>query len=303
MRSESMRGVFPILVTPFDDQSRVDEESLQSLVEYEIRAGVHGLGLAMGSEVFRLSEGERARVTRVIVDQVRGRVPVVVNTSATGTDLAVLYSTTAEDNGADALMLTPPVPMGMGGPASAAGTREYFRAVSQAVSIPIFIQSQGGSPVGPALARQLAEECERVRYIKEEAMPAPARIADLMREAGDALVVFGGAGGSYFVEEMRRGSQGTMPSCSQPEAFVRIWDLFQSGDEEGALAVHAYVQRLGRVTGLLQDGFFHVHKELLRRRGIIRTAVVRGPVAPFPDDPLLRREVQEAIDDYTAHFG
>ena len=48
--AEAMRGVFPILVTPFDDQERVDEDSLRSLVDFTIGAGVHGLGIALGSE-------------------------------------------------------------------------------------------------------------------------------------------------------------------------------------------------------------------------------------------------------------
>ena len=48
---------------------------------------------------------------------------------------------------------------------------------------------------------------------------------------GDRLTIFGGAGGSYFIEEMRRGAQGTMPFCSQPAAFVETWDRFQAGDE------------------------------------------------------------------------
>jgi 4-hydroxy-tetrahydrodipicolinate synthase len=209
----------------------------------------------------------------------------------------------AEENGADALMLTPPIPVGMHGRADPAGVRAYFRAVSDAVDVPIFIQSVGNNPVGPELARQLASECEHVRYIKEEVSPFPTRIADLLREAGELLVPFGGAGGSYIIEELRSGSQGTMPGCAQPEAFVRIWDLFHSGDEQGAYAVHAHVQRLARVSGLMRDGFLHVQKELLRQRGIIRSATLRGPAAPYPDDPLIRRQVQEAIDDYIAHFG
>lgn len=95
MGASRMSGVFPILVTPFDEQSRPDEESLRRLVEFNIAAGVHGLGLALGSEVYKLSEAERATVTRIIVDQTRGRVPVVINTGAAATDLAVLYSRTA----------------------------------------------------------------------------------------------------------------------------------------------------------------------------------------------------------------
>src|SRR5262245_27887781 len=105
MSVATLRGVFTILITPFDERGQIDEDSLRSLVEFNLTAGVHGVGVALGSEVFKLSEGERDHVTRIVVDQVRGRVPVVINTGATGTDLAVFYRQTAERNGADALMI------------------------------------------------------------------------------------------------------------------------------------------------------------------------------------------------------
>src|SRR4029450_6166235 len=108
MATATMRGVFPILVTPFDEYGRIDEDSLRSLVEFNLGAGVHGLGVALGSEVFKLSEAEHDHGTRIVVHQVRGRIPVVINTGAAGTDLAVHYSQTAERNGADALMVIPP---------------------------------------------------------------------------------------------------------------------------------------------------------------------------------------------------
>ncbi|HMN29813.1 MAG TPA: dihydrodipicolinate synthase family protein, partial [Caldilineaceae bacterium] len=89
MQAEPMRGVFPILITPFHEDGRVDEESLRRLVEFDISAGVHGIGVALGSEIFKLSEAERDQVTRIVVDQVRGRIPVVINSGAPGADLAV----------------------------------------------------------------------------------------------------------------------------------------------------------------------------------------------------------------------
>ena len=64
MTTRAMQGVFPILITPFDEAGRVDEESLRRLVEFNINAGVHGLGVALGSEIFKLSEAERDQVTR-----------------------------------------------------------------------------------------------------------------------------------------------------------------------------------------------------------------------------------------------
>ena len=89
MTTKPMRGVYPILVTPFDETGRIDEESLRRLIDFNLDAGVHGLGVALGSEIFKLAEAERDQVTTIVVEQVNGRVPVVINTGAPGTDLAV----------------------------------------------------------------------------------------------------------------------------------------------------------------------------------------------------------------------
>jgi 4-hydroxy-tetrahydrodipicolinate synthase len=288
----SMQGVFPILVTPFDDLGRIDEESLRRLVDFNINAGVHGLGVALGSEIFKLSERERDVVTEIVISQVRQRVPVVINTGAPGTDLAVQYSRRAEELGADALMIIPPSFM----PAGPAEVLEYYRAISDAVTIPIFLQDVPSAPISATLARQIAECCEYVRYIKVETVPITMKVADMVAKAGDRLTVFGGAGGGYFIEEMRRGSMGTMPFCSQPEAFVQVWKLVQSGDEETARTV--FDQMIAPINRIASQGagiFYYVHKELLRQRGIIATNKVRSP-APAVDD-LTQRELQGLISD------
>ncbi len=287
-----MRGVYPILITPFDEAGRVDEESLRRLVEFDVEAGVHGIGVALGSEVFKLSEAERDQVTRIVVDQVRGRIPVVINTGAPGTELAVLYSQTAEQNGADALMIMPPAFM----PATPGEVLEYFQAISKAVNIPIFLQDTPSAPIPPALARQLAETCEWVQYIKVETVPIVVKVADMVEKAGDQLIVFGGAGGGYFIEEMRRGSVGTMPFCSQPEAFVEVWNRFQAGDEAGARS--AFDRTIAPINRLAAQGsgiFYHVHKELLRHRGIIRTNKVRSPAPPV--EALTQRELTAVLEE------
>jgi 4-hydroxy-tetrahydrodipicolinate synthase len=285
-----MQGVFPILVTPFDERGRIDEESLRRLIDFNIDAGVHGLGVALGSEIFKLSEHERDVVTEIVVSQVRQRVPVVINTGAPGTDLAVQYSCRAEELGADALMVIPPAFM----PVGPAEVLEYYRAISDAVKIPIFLQDVPSAPISAPLARQIAESCEWVRYIKVETVPITNKVAAMVTEAGDQLTVFGGAGGGFFIEEMRRGSMGTMPFCSQPEAFVQVWKLVQSGDEETARTVFDQViAPMNRIASQGAGIFYHVHKELLRRRGIIATAKVRSP-APSIDE-LTQRELQDLI--------
>jgi 4-hydroxy-tetrahydrodipicolinate synthase len=287
---QPMHGVFPILVTPFDERARIDEASLRNLVEFNIAAGVHGLGVALGSEVFTLSEAERDQVTRIVVDAARGRVPVVVNTGAPGTDLAVLYSQSAEANGADALMIIPPSFM----PAGPEEVRAYYRAISGAVAIPIFLQDTPAAPIGPSLARQIAEECQQVRYIKVETPPVTSKVADMVAHGGERLTVFGGAGGGYLIEELRRGSRGTMPFCSQPEAFVGVWNAYQAGDIDGARELfERVIAPINRVAAQGAGIFYHVHKELLRRRGVIQNALVRNPAPPV--DELTRQELHEII--------
>jgi 4-hydroxy-tetrahydrodipicolinate synthase len=295
MTKENIEGVVPILVTPFDESGRIDEDSLRSLIDFDIAAGVHGLGVALGSEIFKFSEAERDLVTRIVVGRVNGRVPVVINTGASGTALAVQYSRAAEAAGADALMVIPPHFM----PASAAEIADYYRTIDAAVGIPIILQDIPQAPVPPSLALQLAKQCRNVRYIKVETLPITAKVADMSAVAGNTLTVFGGAGGSYFIEEMRRGAKGTMPFCSQPQAFVETWNRFRAGDERGARRIFddtvMAVNRLGAQGG---DLYYHLHKQLLVRLGVIRTAHVRSPTMTV--DPVSQREIDELLEDLVA---
>jgi 4-hydroxy-tetrahydrodipicolinate synthase len=120
-----LRGIIPILLTPFTADGALDEASLRRLVDAQIVAGVHGLGFALGSEIFKLTEAERDRATTIIVEQVAGRLPVVINTGTNGTDLAVFYSRRAQELGADAVMVTPPAFV----PPTADETLAYYRAI------------------------------------------------------------------------------------------------------------------------------------------------------------------------------
>ena len=290
MSSSVIRGVVPILVTPFHPDGSIDEESLASLIDYNIAAGVHGLGVALGSEVFKFNEAERAQITRLTIKAVNGRVPVIINSGANGTDLAVFYSKAAEAAGADALMIIPP---GFW-PASPEEIFDYYQAIDRAVGIPIILQDVPQGPVSPGLALRLADACPNVKYIKVETLPVTAKVQAMSAAVDGRLTIFGGAGGSYFIEEMRRGADGTMPFCSQPDDFVAVWDAFQRGGEAAARqrfdATIMAINRLGNQGG---DVFYHIHKQLLVRRGIIRGSLVRSPTTP--PDAITQREIDELL--------
>ena len=74
------RGVWPVMLTPFDEHREIDWESLRRLIDWYIAAGVDGLfANCQSSEMFFLSDAESLQLTRFVVDQVAGRVPVVAS--------------------------------------------------------------------------------------------------------------------------------------------------------------------------------------------------------------------------------
>jgi 4-hydroxy-tetrahydrodipicolinate synthase len=243
--------------------------------------GIVGLGIAIAIVLLQLTESVRDRVVSLVVSQVRGRVPVVVNTGAAASDAAVYYSRCAQERGADALMCQPPSL----GPSTATEVRSYFKAISDAVEIPIFIQDTPTAHVPAGLARQIAAESANVRYTKVESVPPAQMVGENVRIAGDRLTVFGGAGANYLIEEIRRGARGTMPWPTTPHELVDIWRRCAAGDEAGAEAVFLrVVLPINRLAFGGMRAALQIQKEILRRRGIIASAHVRAPADPLDPD-------------------
>ena len=283
MNCKPMRGVFPILITPFDEQDRVDVDSLQNVVNYCIDEGVHGLGIAYATEIPKLAEAERLQVAKVVVEQSAGRVPVVMTTGSPSTFVAVEYSRQAADLGVDALMSLPPAG------ATADQSRAYFKAISDAVDIPIFFL-EAGDALGGLLMRQIAEESEHLRYAKVESSPAPHKVGEAVEHGAGLITVMGGASGTHLIEELRRGSQGTMPWPSLPGAFAQVWDQWQAGEEVAARQTwEREILPVIRIGGL-------VHKEILYRRGVIATPRFRAPNPAVALDETTQREFDEVCD-------
>ena len=270
MVDRTMQGLYPILSMPFTHEGLIDEEDLRREVEFCISKGSDGLGIAIASEITKLSEDERDFATKTVVEQANGRVNIVVNTGAASTNLAMTYSKRAVELGADAVMVIPPVGI------SNEPTRSYYREIAKSVSVPIFIQDIMFSPVPPRLAAQISEDSENACYVKVETHPTPPRVTEALDKAKGKLIVFGGAGGDFLIEELARGAVGTMPGAAFPEAFRRALDLYFSGDREGAAKEFGKYGALLRIFGQPQ---LHssLTKEVLRLRGVFKTNTVRRP--------------------------
>ena len=82
-----MKGVFPILSTPFDSKDNIIYEDVHSEVEYAIESGVNGIAIALASEIYKLTDQERNELLRRVVDFANKRIKVCMNTTAESTKL------------------------------------------------------------------------------------------------------------------------------------------------------------------------------------------------------------------------
>ena len=131
------RGSYSVLVTPFTEAgSAVDEKALRSLVEWQVEQGAPGI-ILLGStgEFLCVTDDERTQIVEVTVDQVKGRIPVILGTAAEWTDVAIRYSKEAEHLGADGLMIVPPYYC----EPKDEEIFTHFRRIGEAVSIPIML--------------------------------------------------------------------------------------------------------------------------------------------------------------------
>lgn len=273
--TQPWRGIFVIVVTPFNDDYTLDEESLRKEIRFCIEAGAHGLvGPANASEFPTLSDDERKRWIEIVVHETDGQIPVVAATTHGHLLPAVELSRFAEQAGADGLMLMPPHILHP----DAAGCYEYFKAVNDAVNIPICVQNYAGpagTPMSNQLLARMCRELAHVEYIKEETLPEPRQISATLAAAGDACKgVFGGQGGLFLIDEYRRGAHGNMPACQATDVQVDMWNHLEQGDEAGARRI--YNQILPLINFERMHGVA-VYKELLVRRGIFKTRVSRAP--------------------------
>jgi len=276
--ADRMRGIFPVLQTTVNDDNSLDVESLRSQVDFCIRAGAHGLVYpVLGGEFQFLSDRERHEMSEAVISEADGRVPVVIGVAGTSGPVAAEHARHAAGAGADAVIALPPY-LNSG---SRDEIMDYYRAVSDAAGITVFIQHSKPGMDPPFLIR-LLQELEHVRYIKEEMAPSAHNIGAVVDAVGDACDgVFGGSHGRWMVSEMRRGAAGFMPAAEAVDLHVQTWDAFQSGDE--AEARRCFSRHLPLIN-LIQLLGLRVCKEVLVRRGAIKTSHMRMPGAQQLDD-------------------
>jgi dihydrodipicolinate synthase/N-acetylneuraminate lyase len=109
MNKDNIRGVFPAIVTPFDDNEQLDEDGLRAITRYVVDNGVHAIMTTGGTGEFPLLQREeRNRVTQIVVEAANGQVPIIAGTATCSTRDAIKLAEDSAEVGASAAILTPP---------------------------------------------------------------------------------------------------------------------------------------------------------------------------------------------------
>jgi dihydrodipicolinate synthase/N-acetylneuraminate lyase len=281
---KAFRGIFAILETPFTANDAMDAEDLVREVDFCVRAGAHGLVWPqLAAEFYLLSEAERTRGAEIVLRAAGGRRPVVIGVQAPMKELAIKFARHAQRKGADAVIALPPY-LGRAGLEAAA---DYYRSLARAVKLPIFIQNSGG-PWGAAMSTefviQLAREFPQLGYIKEEVDPVAHRLEEYAR-SGVMTGIFSGNAGRNLLNELPRGSSGTMPACEFVDVDAQVYELAARGQRDQASQLF---EKLLPMINLEETYGMPFAKAVLVRRGVFKTAKMRGRTGPELDQFDLR---------------
>jgi 4-hydroxy-tetrahydrodipicolinate synthase len=276
-------GVYVVVCTPFTEDDHLDEGALRRHIRFLLDAGVHGvIPTGSTSEFASLTEAERKRAADITLDEVRGRVPVVVGTAAVSTHDTIMYSQYAEAAGADGVMIVPPYYCHP----TEREIYHHYEAVAGSIHLPIMLYnnpSTSGVDMQPALLARLAE-IENIAYVKESSGDM-RRVSEIMRLCGDRLTIFCGAD-NLALEMFAVGIQGWVaaPANAIPKQCVQLYEL-AAVKKDLDQARKLYLKMLPYFTALESGQFVQYVKASLE---------ILGKPIGAPRKPLLR----PAEEDY-----
>ncbi|MDF2602154.1 MAG: dihydrodipicolinate synthase family protein, partial [Methylobacterium brachiatum] len=240
--AQPYRGVFPVAPTVFDASGALDLDGQRRAIDFMIEAGSHGICiLANFSEQFVLTDAERETVMDAVLDHVAGRVPVIVTTTHFATQVCAERSRRAEAAGAAMVMVMPPY-HGATIRVPELGIYDFFRGVSDAISIPIMIQDApvAGTPLSAAFLARMAREIENVSYFKIETPGAAGKLRELIALGGDAVVgPWDGEEAITLMADLDAGATGAMTGGAYPDGIRQITDAYAAGRRNDALDAYA----------------------------------------------------------------
>lgn len=237
------RGVFPYLASPVDGAGKIKSDVLGRLCDDLIKAGVHGLTpLGSTGEFAYLDRDQRAAVVAATIEAAQRRVPVIPGVASTTTADAVAQARAYQQAGADGILAILEAYF----PIKDNGVEAYFRAIADAVDIPVGIytnpQFQRSDLTLDVIAR-LAKH-PRIVFIKD-ASTNTGRLLSIINRCGEDIDVFS-ASSHIPAGVMLIGGAGWLagPACIIPRQSVELFNLCREKRWDDALVLQRKLWRV-----------------------------------------------------------
>jgi 1-pyrroline-4-hydroxy-2-carboxylate deaminase len=233
------QGVYPALLTPFKKDETIDFEIFKLNLDAQVKAGIEGvvIGGSLG-EASTLEKNELMELLKFSREHLPRKIPVIVNIAEQSTNIGIKSAQTAEKNGADGLMLLPPLRYN----ADARETLEYFRSITGNTSLPIMIYNNPHDYKIEVTIDMFAElsKISSIQAVKESTRDV-SNVTRMKNYFGDRYKILCGVD-TLALEELALGADGWIGGLVDafPAESVAVYKLMKAGNYTEALQIYRW---------------------------------------------------------------
>lgn len=294
---EKYQGIIPAFYACYDEDGEVSGERAEALAAHLVEKGVKGLyvGGSSGECIYQSVEDRKLTLEHVM-KAAGGKVTVIAHVACNNTKDSRVLAAHAESLGVDAIAAIPPIYFRLPDYAIA----EYWNDISVAAPNTDFVIYNIPQLAGVALTVPLLREMRRnprVRAVKNSSMAA-MDIQMFKAEGGDDFMVFNGPD-EQLVSGLAIGAEGGIGGTYgvMPELYLKIMDLFRSGEMERAREIQYEANNIISAMGSCHGNLYAVMKEVMKRREGLELGGVRRPLPGLVPEDMPQVEKCAAMID------
>lgn len=245
-----LRGLYPIMETPFTQDNVLDTDALAAEVAFCNRGRLGGMiWPVFASSWSTLSDAERIAGAEAILAAGKGgsaAIAIAVQNTAWDVATSVRYAKHAADHGADAIVAMPP---NNGWNVSDQAVIDYYKAIGAATELPLIVQTRGTISVD--LMIQLFQQVPTMKATKDEVGNPLERVTQLIQRTDNKLAVWaaGGGTGDALLQELPLGFMGLCPTPQYSDLLQQVMDLYWAGKKREAFDMYGRVQAFATIPG------------------------------------------------------
>ena len=237
MNTDFIKGIIPPVITPINDDETINENALRGHIDFMIAGGIHGI-LAFGSnsEFYMLEEDETETIMKIIIDQVKGRVPVYMGVGAIKTGKCIRLAKLGVKLGASGVSVLQPMFL----KPTEDELYDHFKSIANSIpQTPMLIYNnpgRTGDPIPQAVAEKLAHSVSNIAGIKDSGGDMTETMEFIRRNRDVNFRVLAGKD-TLVYSTLDAGGAGAVCTTANflPELVCSIYEKYKNGDRKGSL--------------------------------------------------------------------